>query len=594
MIPGTLGGREFTEQEKKVIPNERLRDEREKRGWTRAYLADPKTIGRWERGVASPNAYFRRRLCAVFQLEPQKLGLISEKDYQGKRSTRSGGEGLSGQEGSVRGGAETQIQKYWSVPYQHNPFFIGRQELLEAIDQHLHAEQAVVPFQTLALHGLGGIGKTQVALEYAYQYGQRYQAVFWIEAETVETLQASFLQLANILELPERLQEKQEQIVAAVQRWLSTHPNWLLIWDNVEDNERLIPFLSYNQQGKMLFTTRLQTLGAIALSLEIPTLSLEHAVQLLLSRAHLLRVNASQQDIEQLKECHPDEYRSAYELSALLGGLPLALDQAGAYLEETGCSIADYLQRYRQQRKLVLGRRGSHGGMHPASVATTLELTVKRVAQAYPVATNFLQLCAFLYPESIPEEIFTNEAATLALQEVATAPYQFDLLLATVRSASLIRRDVRTRTLSLHRLVQAILQDQMDQSEARQWKDLVICAINAVFPEGIFENWDACERYVVQALACVSLIQQETNAQAEAGSLLYKVGGYLLERGRYREAEPLLKDSVLLAEQQYGPDHCEQTISLCNLSAKISLCALTMTLPVMPVCLLPGSCPYTH
>ena len=69
------------------------------------------------------------------------------------------------------------------------------------------------------------------------------------------------------------------------------------------------------------------------------------------------------------------------------------------------------------------------------------------------------------------------------------------------------------------------------------------------------------------------------------------VGGYLLERGRYREAEPLLKDSVLLAEQQYGPDHCEQTISLCNLSAKISLYALTMTLPVMPVSCCQGHVP---
>ena len=552
-------------EKKQVVPNKRLRDEREKRGWTRAYmaeqlnLADPKTVGRWERGVASPNAYFRRKLCAIFQLDPQQLGLA--QSYQGRGSVGTEEEERSAQEDSAREGDSTAAgtQTYWSVPYRHNPFFTGREALLEALDQHLHAEQAVVLAQAVTLHGLGGIGKTQVALEYAYQYGQRYQAVFWIEAETIESLHVSFLRLANTLELPECSQEKQEQIVVAVQRWLSLHPNWLLIWDNVEESERLTPFLPSSPEGKMLFTTRLQMPGAMALSVEIPTLPLEQAVQLLMKRAHLLNINATQEEGEQLKASHPDEHRSATELSELLDGLPLALDQAGAYLEETGCSITDYLLHFRQQRKRVLQRRGSHAGIHPASVVTTLALAIKRVEQMHPLATDFLQVCAFLYPENIPEEIFTTGAAALgqAWEELGSDPYQFDLLLAAVRSASLIRRDAKTHTLSLHRLVQAMLQDQMEQSEARLWKEHVICVLNAVLPDGKFENWGIYERSVVQARAAVVLVQEENIARDEAGMLLHKVGGYLLERGRYREAEPLLEQAVQMAERQYGPTHLE-------------------------------------
>src|SRR5579859_1557695 len=160
------------EQAKKVIPNDRLRDERQLRGWTRAYLAaklqlaDPKTIGRWERGVAAPNAYFRRQLCAAFQLEPWELGL--EPEHRQLASDRVGaGKEAQAQREDVgeRAGMGAGVAMHWSVPYQHNRFFTGRQELLQALEKHFHEEQAVALSQSVALHGLGGIGKTQVALE---------------------------------------------------------------------------------------------------------------------------------------------------------------------------------------------------------------------------------------------------------------------------------------------------------------------------------------------------------------------------------------------------------------------------------------------
>src|SRR5262249_32214637 len=115
-------------------------------------------------------------------------------------------------------------------------------------------------------------------------------------------------------------------------------------------------------------------------------------------------------------------------LVQLLQGLPLALDQAGAYIEETGCSIEDYLRLYGDQRKQVLARRGRHGGMHGAPVSTTLRLAVERVGRESPLAIDLLRLCAFLHPDAIPEELLRIEASYEApdTRPAIIDAYQFD------------------------------------------------------------------------------------------------------------------------------------------------------------------------
>ncbi|HKF35978.1 MAG TPA: helix-turn-helix domain-containing protein, partial [Ktedonobacteraceae bacterium] len=259
----------------------------------------------------------------------------------------------------------TALAPHWLVPLPRNPLFTGREEILEALHTHLHVEQVVALTQSYALRGLGGIGKTQIALEYAYRHALEYSAIFWIEAETIEHVTSSLLRIAELLQLPERQEADQQRVVAAVQRWLSTHNQWLLIWDNVEDLELLQRLLPPTRQGATLVTTRRQALGMLARGMDLAPMGREDGMLFVLRRARVLEPEATSERMHQLAVSMPAEYTAAEKLVAAMEGVPLALDQAGAYIEETGCSVSAYLQRYEQQRARLLDRRGDAGGNHP-------------------------------------------------------------------------------------------------------------------------------------------------------------------------------------------------------------------------------------
>ncbi|HEY7416603.1 MAG TPA: FxSxx-COOH system tetratricopeptide repeat protein, partial [Ktedonobacteraceae bacterium] len=517
---------------------ERLRRERLRRHLSQEALAEAlgisvKSIGRWEQGRAIPQGYARLQLSRFFSVSPEELFADLE--------------------------AQTSPALLWTVPFSRNPYFTGREEILQSLHTRLTSSQPVALTQTLALSGLGGIGKTQVAIEYAYRYVQEYSAIFWLAAETSESLMASLQLIADQLQLSERQEAKQSRTIAAVQRWLMTHTGWLLIADNVEDLDLLQTILPSVRRGALLLTTRRQALGALAEPLELLPMSSEEGVTLILRRARWFNTPISDSVMQQESLQGVPIPAGAADLVMYLEGLPLALDQAGAYIEETGCGVADYLQRCREQRKQVLAHRGIYGGTHPASVAATLKLSLEQAEHEHPAAADLLRMCAFLHPEAIPEELFRTGVAHLGpvLDRIAADSYQFDLALTALRSVSLLKRQAGTQTFAVHRLVQAVLQDDMDPAETRLWSKRVIRAVNAAFPEKTDEldTWPQCERYLMHAQACVPWIELTEGDFLEAGELLFKIGSYLTTRGRIKEAEPLLAQAVALGERQRGPDH---------------------------------------
>ncbi|HVU67392.1 MAG TPA: TIR domain-containing protein, partial [Ktedonobacteraceae bacterium] len=159
----------------------------------------------------------------------------------------------------------------WHVPYPRNPFFTGREEDLRTLASLLHTGQSAAIAQ--AISGLGGIGKTQLALEYAYRHRADYAAVLWASAETAETLTTSYSAIATLLNLPEQGAQDQSLMIQAVKRWLQTHQGSLLILDNADDLALAQAFLPSSLAGHLLGTTRAHAPGRLAQRLELAKLN---------------------------------------------------------------------------------------------------------------------------------------------------------------------------------------------------------------------------------------------------------------------------------------------------------------------------------
>jgi tetratricopeptide (TPR) repeat protein len=251
-----------------------------------------------------------------------------------------------------------------------------------------------------------------------------------------------------------------------------------------------------------------------------------------------------------------------------LGGLPLALDQAGAYIEETNCGLAHYLSLYQTRRATLLKRRGGLVDDHPQPVATTWSLSFERVEQANPLASELLRFCAFLYPEDIPEELITKNASQLGpvLQTIGTEPLALDDAIAALLNYSLLKRAPEKGTFSMHRLVQTVLKDDMDSTTQHRWAERAVLAVNRSFPQIVVETWPTCQLYLSHALVCADHIAQWELATTEAASLLFQAGYYLDDRGHYEQAEPLLQQALTTYERVLGPEHPDTLSTVNNLA----------------------------
>jgi tetratricopeptide (TPR) repeat protein len=522
-----------------------LRQERELRAWTQSELAErigttQINVSRWENGVTVPSPYYRQKLAGLFEKNVQELGFRHETgDIEEAELLESPENHRS----------PTPLP--WNVPYHRNRFFTGREGTLAHLHQVLRNNKVAGLTQPQAINGLGGIGKTQIAVEYAYRYKDYYQAVFWANASTRDTLSAEVVILATLLNLPEQHEHDQDIVVRAVKRWLNTHPFWLLILDNVDNLEVLMDFLPEHGKGDVLLTTRLQALGTVAQTIEIRKMGMEEGSEFLLRRSKIIASGISLDRVVQEKQAQ------AIEIVVELDGLPLALDQAGAYIEETGCGLTQYLSLYRLRHKELLLRRGRFPTDHPDSVAATWSLSFQEIEWKSPVAADLLRLLAFLKPEAIPEEIITSGAAELGstLEELMHDPLELDKSVELLLHYSLIRRIPEENALSIHRLVQVVLKDSMDKSMQRVWVEQAIRALSSIFPSMGSQKWESYQRYLPHVQVCLTLVEAYGLMLPEAAHLFHRAASYLRENGRYQEAETLLKQALTIRQHLLKADH---------------------------------------
>jgi tetratricopeptide (TPR) repeat protein len=444
----------------------------------------------------------------------------------------------------------------WNVPLPRNPFFTGREDKLKEIEDGLSASGIV------ALTGIGGTGKTQVAAEYAYRHRDQYSAVLWTSALSRETLVSDFTSLAKLLGLPLKDEADQSIVVDALKRWLTVNSEWLLILDNADDLAIVHEFVPAPNQGHVLFTTQVQATGAVQ-GVPITDMLPDDGALLLLRRAK--KINAD----DPLGAASEPDRTAASQISVELGGLPLALDQAGAYVEETGCRLEDYLKLYRRRHDDLLRRRGSAGPNHPNSVATTFAISFEKVERENEAAADLLRLSAFLYPDEIPEEILESGASELGpiLGPVARDQLRLNAAFAEALKYSLVKRDPDAMTLQIHRLVQVVLKNGMDESTKKVWAERAIKVTYLAFPEWEGVNkWAKYKRWLPQAFACADLAAEQKLKSGELAWVINQAASYLLERGIYQHVGPLCRMAVRIWEEVYGPANLDVAAGLNNLA----------------------------
>jgi hypothetical protein len=387
----------------------------------------------------------------------------------------------------------------------------------------------------VALYGLGGAGKTSVAVEYAHRHLAEVGLAWQFPAEDPALLLAEFARLAAQLGAREVIDARDP--VASVHAVLAADPaGWLLIFDNAPGQEAMRRFVPSAGRGRVLITSQ-SAAWPRGQAVEVPVLDTEVAAAFLVNRTG---------DADQ---------RAAVELAEELGGLPLALEQAAAYMHATGTTLARYLPLFRARQADMLARGEASG--HPADVAATLGLALSRLAGEAPAADGLLRLLAFLAPEPVPRDLLLSDAqlADELAPEVAAAvgPLLGDRVTAGDAVAALRRYSLVTLAgdglVLVHRLVQSITRTLLSAEAAGQWEQAAAVLVEAAVPADpdVPAAWPVSAVLLPHARAVLNLTSDG----------IWQIARYLGYSGSYVAGRDLLQLIVdaYTENHAYGPEH---------------------------------------
>ncbi len=431
-----------------------------------------------------------------------------------------------------------------SLP-QRNLNFTGREAILKEMEATLASGRPSSWKQVLC--GLGGKGKSQIALEYGYRHRNDYRFIWWLPSEEPATLRSNYAALAMELDLMEKESFDLSVAVVAVKQWLENNSSWLIFFDNALEPGEIEPYLPSAEKGHVVITSRNPNWGGLAEVIPVDIFSRKESIQFLLKRTKRKDADA------------------AGLLAEALGDLPLALEQAGAYMEETAISFADYLSLFQEQRTKLLAK--GKPTTYSETVASTWEVSIQAAQKKIPESLDLLRFLAFMSPENVPRSQLLQAADRLPepLCSALQNRMRSNDTIAALRSFSLI--NASHDAISVHRLVQEVTLASFNPDLKRHWLEAVIKLIESVFPNTSHDiaSWAVCDLWLPHSLAALNHAEELGIETATIASLLNKVGLHLGILAQFRDEKVNLQKALAIGEKVYGPDHPQVAIYANNL-----------------------------
>ncbi|KAH8660872.1 hypothetical protein BGZ60DRAFT_456220 [Tricladium varicosporioides] len=454
----------------------------------------------------------------------------------------------------------------FTVPFVRDLKFVGREDIIQEITNRLEMKRRV------ALCGIGGIGKSQIAIEYCYTWKDRHpdSHVFWVHASTFDRFEQAYRDIAKDMSIP-GTEDPQNDALMIVRDWLNKPENgpWLLVLDNVDDlnlffglnqptstkpNHSLIgSFLPRNPNGFMIATTRDKRIGQRLIDREeeitITPLASRDAEQLLRSRITVLE-NLDDKDTQILVE--------------ILGCIPLAITQAAAFIQENSMTVKAYtkeLEASDSDLQDYLDENLPDPRRYPGdenSVTRTWKLSFDQIAKHFPQAANLLSLMIQFDRQAIPKAL---------LKHKSNRGLEFNKALGTLQAYSLIRTEKGGSSFEIHRLIQLSTQRWLSlQQKQIEWQEKALELMVEKFPSGGHGTWEECESLFLHAKRVTKYTNIHKPLLLQRAKLLERVATYDESQGRFRAAFLQFKDVLQVRESKLGKKHPDTLTTMSNLA----------------------------
>ncbi|RJE22879.1 NB-ARC domain protein [Aspergillus sclerotialis] len=432
---------------------------------------------------------------------------------------------------------EAKVRHY--IPFTESSRFWGREDILIAIDGALRTNKSARTLRSYAIYGIGGVGKTQIALRYANQARGKFNGIFWISADNSRTIAQSLMEMLKTLNLIQLdMETDNNAVLLEVKKWLSTNENWLLIFDNADDLSILKPVWPGGATGSILLTSR-DSNAAFSLASDGCQIK---PFDMSTGSAALLNFIGLDQESQFNKD-------KANDITSVLGGLPLALSQIGGFIVQRKVPLQNFLALYERNSTSVDSRK-TMSINYEHTLATVWEMSLSSLTGD---SQTLHMILAFLDPDTIYESLLTEGLSHTEDPKLEFIKDEINLLDAeeTLLQGALIDKSSENGIISMHRLIQTAIIRRMSFDEKQDYFSIAIDMLASSFPDTFTADvghqvgaWARCERGLPHI---ENLIKQNKTHKIFTGScqsfaeLLLRCCWYLYEREDYSTARSYIE-----------------------------------------------------